>query len=97
MDPRLPVSHGASVSNPKALPSVTIHRRSSVFRMEALSGCQTSSMKISIITASMNRKEFIGAAIESVLAQNYPDFEHWIIDGGSSDGTLVVFEANIPI
>ena len=45
-------------------------------------------MKISIITASMNRKEFIGAAIESVLAQNYPDFEHWIIDGGSSDGTL---------
>jgi glycosyltransferase involved in cell wall biosynthesis len=45
-------------------------------------------MKISIITASLNRKEFIGAAIESVLAQNYPDFEHWIIDGGSSDGTL---------
>jgi glycosyltransferase involved in cell wall biosynthesis len=46
-------------------------------------------MKISIITASLNRKEFIGAAIESILAQNYPDFEHWIIDGGSSDGTLV--------
>jgi glycosyltransferase involved in cell wall biosynthesis len=45
-------------------------------------------MKISIITASLNRKDFIGAAIESVLAQNYPDFEHWIIDGGSSDGTL---------
>jgi glycosyltransferase involved in cell wall biosynthesis len=47
-------------------------------------------MKISIITASLNRKEFIGAAIESVLAQNYPDFEHWIIDGGSSDGTLAL-------
>jgi glycosyltransferase involved in cell wall biosynthesis len=45
-------------------------------------------MKISIITATLNRKEFIGAAIESVLAQNYPDFEHWIIDGGSTDGTL---------
>jgi glycosyltransferase involved in cell wall biosynthesis len=45
-------------------------------------------MKISIITATLNRKDFIGAAIESVLAQNYPDFEHWIIDGGSTDGTL---------
>ncbi len=45
-------------------------------------------MKISIITASLNRKEFIGAAIESVLAQKFADFEHWIIDGGSTDGTL---------
>ena len=45
-------------------------------------------MKISVITATLNRKEFIGAAIQSVVAQNYPDFEHWIIDGGSSDGTL---------
>jgi glycosyltransferase involved in cell wall biosynthesis len=45
-------------------------------------------MKISIITASFNRKEFIGAAIESVLAQKYSAFEHWVIDGGSSDGTL---------
>ena len=45
-------------------------------------------MKISIITAALNRKEFIQAAIESVLVQGYSDFEHWIIDGGSSDGTL---------
>jgi glycosyltransferase involved in cell wall biosynthesis len=49
-------------------------------------------MKISIITASLNRKRFIGAAIESVLAQNYADFEHWIIDGGSSDGTLAFLQ-----
>jgi glycosyltransferase involved in cell wall biosynthesis len=49
-------------------------------------------MKISIITASLNRKEFIGAAVESVLAQNYPEFEHWIIDGGSTDGTLELLQ-----
>jgi len=45
-------------------------------------------VKISIITATLNRKEFIQAAIESVLVQGYSDFEHWIIDGGSSDGSL---------
>ncbi len=30
----------------------------------------------------------IGEAIESVSAQNYPGFEHIIIDGGSTDGTV---------
>jgi len=49
-------------------------------------------MKFSIITACLNRREFIGAAIESVLAQDYPEYEHWIIDGGSSDGTLEVLK-----
>ena len=64
--------------------------------MALFAGCARSGsslfMKISIITASLNRKEFIGAAIESVLAQDYLDFEHWIIDGGSSDRTLAFLE-----
>ncbi|MFH2102003.1 MAG: glycosyltransferase family 2 protein [Chloroflexota bacterium] len=42
----------------------------------------------SIITPSLNRAEYITDAIESVLGQNYPDFEHLILDGGSDDGTL---------
>lgn len=45
-------------------------------------------MKFSIVTPCLNRKKLIGAAIESVLAQRDPNFEHWIIDGGSTDGTL---------
>jgi len=45
---------------------------------------------ISIITPSLNRADMIVTAIESVLAQNYPHFEHLIIDGGSTDGTLDV-------
>ena len=45
-------------------------------------------MKISIITPCLNRKGFVEEAIRSVLKQNFSDFEHWILDGGSTDGTL---------
>jgi glycosyltransferase involved in cell wall biosynthesis len=47
---------------------------------------------ISIITPCLNRVKFIREAVESVLAQNYLSFEHIIIDGGSTDGTLELFK-----
>ena len=45
-------------------------------------------MKISIVTAVYNRIETIGQAVASVQSQTYPDIEHVIQDGGSSDGTI---------
>lgn len=45
-------------------------------------------MKVSIITSCYNRKATIGGAIESVLAQDYPNIEYIIIDGASTDGSL---------
>ncbi len=44
--------------------------------------------KISVLTPSFNSKAYIEQAIQSVLDQNYPEFEHIIMDGGSSDGTI---------
>lgn len=42
----------------------------------------------SIITVVFNRREQLGGALKSLYEQDFSDFEHIIIDGGSSDGTL---------
>ena len=47
-------------------------------------------MKISIVTVCYNAASTIGATIASVAMQDWPDVEHIIIDGGSSDGTNAV-------
>ncbi|WP_354689771.1 glycosyltransferase family 2 protein [Lentibacter algarum] len=46
-------------------------------------------IKFSIITAVYNRSSTIGQAIESVAAQSYDNIEHLVIDGASTDETLV--------
>lgn len=48
--------------------------------------------KISIITVVYNAKGFLEETIESVLNQNFKNFEYIIIDGGSIDGTLDIIK-----
>jgi glycosyltransferase involved in cell wall biosynthesis len=43
--------------------------------------------RVSTIIPTYNRKEFVSAAIESVLAQTYTDYELIVVDDGSDDGT----------
>lgn len=51
-------------------------------------------MKISVITVCYNAAATIADTIRSVAAQGYPDVEHLIIDGASTDGTLSIIEAH---
>lgn len=50
-------------------------------------------MKVSIITIVYNNRAFIDGCIRSVLSQTYPNIEHIVIDGGSTDGTQELIEA----
>lgn len=47
-------------------------------------------MKISIITVSYNSAKTIRTTLDSVAAQDYPDLEYIIIDGGSKDNTVEI-------
>jgi glycosyltransferase involved in cell wall biosynthesis len=46
--------------------------------------------KISVLTPSYNSGKYIERAIQSVLNQDYDNWEHIIVDGGSSDNTLEI-------
>jgi glycosyltransferase involved in cell wall biosynthesis len=44
--------------------------------------------RVSLITPSYNAAGYLGAAIESVLEQDYPGIEYLVMDGGSTDSTV---------
>lgn len=45
-------------------------------------------IKVTLITVTLNSEKFLEDAIQSVMAQDYANIEHIIIDGESTDGTL---------
>lgn len=49
-------------------------------------------MKFSVVTPSYNQGEYIDQTIKSVVAQEYADFEHFVIDGGSDDHTVRILK-----
>lgn len=44
--------------------------------------------RISVITVVRDGMPFVEQTMDSVLAQDHPSVEYWVVDGGSTDGTL---------
>jgi glycosyltransferase involved in cell wall biosynthesis len=49
--------------------------------------------RITVITVVFNAATTVGETLRSIWGQDYPDIEHIVIDGGSSDGTLEILES----
>lgn len=49
--------------------------------------------RITLITVCYNSENTIADTLQSVDRQSFSDFEHLVIDGGSSDGTLAIVAA----
>lgn len=53
--------------------------------------------KISAIICTHNREQYLGAAIDSCLGQDFPDFEVVVVDNASSDRTREIVEARVGV
>lgn len=47
-------------------------------------------LKITVVTAVYNGAEYIEQCMQSIMNQTYKNFEHIIMDGGSTDGTIEI-------
>ena len=48
--------------------------------------------RIALVTPSFNQARFLEDTLASVHDQRYPDLEHVVVDGGSTDGSVAILE-----
>lgn len=49
---------------------------------------------VSIVTPSYNQGAFLEETMRSVLEQDYPKIEYWVIDGGSTDNSVDIIKSH---
>src|SRR5215213_2957599 len=55
--------------------------------------CPVRLPRITVVTPCLNAAGTLEECLASVRAQGYPDLEHIVVDGGSTDGTFELLEA----
>ena len=52
--------------------------------------------RITVVTPSFNQGQFLEATIRSILLQGYPDLEYFVLDGGSTHGSVEIIKKYAP-
>ncbi len=89
------VSEGrAGIDSPATLRHVAAGNRHKVAKAGKNAGAPTSTQppKVTVITACHNAEAFLGECIDSIRNQTLPEWELFLIDDGSRDGTRRIIE-----